>query len=185
MRELALRLDSRRDTRLLAEAVASTLEPGDVVWLEGELGAGKTYFARRLARALGVPSSVPVTSPTFALMHELRGRIPIRHLDLYRLGSSAEASELGVAEDAAGYVTVVEWGARFRDVLGDTGIELVLSPLDGAVERGRQVFIRALDARGQRVLDSLARAHANARVGRRHRSSRHEALRPRSEPADD
>ncbi|MGH0038487.1 MAG: tRNA (adenosine(37)-N6)-threonylcarbamoyltransferase complex ATPase subunit type 1 TsaE, partial [Myxococcota bacterium] len=79
-----------RRTRHLGAALGARLVPGDVVWLEGELGAGKTFFARGLLRALGVSEAIPVTSPTFALVHEHEGRVPIRHLDLYRLGDVDE-----------------------------------------------------------------------------------------------
>ena len=120
-------LESRRATRRLGAALAPALVAGDVIWLEGELGAGKTFFTRGLLRALGVPEAVPVTSPTFALMHEHEGRVPIRHLDLYRLASPEELHELGVVEAMEGAVTVIEWGARLRPGLGARGLEITLS----------------------------------------------------------
>lgn len=96
------------DTRSLAAAVASLLKPGDVVFLTGQLGAGKTFFIRAAAGALGVTEQV--TSPSFTMGQSYRGRVPVHHLDLYRL---AEFD----AEDAvdfepffeAGAITFVEW----------------------------------------------------------------------------
>lgn len=150
-----LRLSTRRATLRLASALAPLLAPGDVVWLEGELGAGKTFFARGLLRGLGVPSSVPVTSPTFALVHEHEGRAPIRHLDLYRLGEAGELAELGIDEALEAAIVVIEWGRRFRAALGDRGVEVELAPLPAG--GGRSARVRGLDARGREVVDRLAR----------------------------
>ncbi len=148
-----LELPSRRATRQLGAALAALLAPGDVIWLEGDLGAGKTFFTRGLLRALGVPSDIPVTSPTFALMHEHEGRVPIRHLDLYRLGDVDELGELGIEEGFDGAVTVVEWGARFRAALGERGVEVALAPRDAHTGRGARV--RGLDARGEAIVEAL------------------------------
>ncbi|MCB9591320.1 MAG: tRNA (adenosine(37)-N6)-threonylcarbamoyltransferase complex ATPase subunit type 1 TsaE [Sandaracinaceae bacterium] len=151
---LLLTLRSRRATRNLGKALAALLEPGDVVWLEGELGAGKTFFTRGLLRALGVPEAIPVTSPTFALMHEHEGRVAIRHLDLYRLDDAAELDELGIEEALEGAVVVIEWGARFRDAIAARGVEIVLSvPDEGG---GRGAALRGVDARGARIVAALA-----------------------------
>ncbi len=100
---------SPTDTKELGRALAAVLEPGDVVVLTGELGAGKTTFVRGLAEGLG--ASGPVVSPTFTLAREYRGRLPILHVDLYRLDRVQEVIDLGL-EDLAGddAVIVVEWG---------------------------------------------------------------------------
>lgn len=149
---LELELPSRRATRRLAAALGAHLRVGDVVWLEGELGAGKTFFTRGLLRALGVPEDVPVTSPTFALVHEHEGRAPIRHLDLYRLGEADELSELGVDEALEEAVVVIEWGARFRDAIARRGLQIELVAT-GA--KGRVARLTALDGRGAALLDSV------------------------------
>jgi tRNA threonylcarbamoyladenosine biosynthesis protein TsaE len=151
---LEVPLPSRRATRRLAAALGARLEIGDVVWLEGELGAGKTFFTRGLLRALGVPEAVPVTSPTFALMHEHAGSLPIVHLDLYRLGDASELDELGLDEAFEGAIAVVEWGARFRAAIGERGLELRIAVGEG--ER-RVAHLRGLDARGAELLGALAR----------------------------
>jgi len=102
------------------------LRPGDLLVLSGDLGSGKTFFTRALCRALGVPSEIRVTSPTFTLVNELPGRIPILHVDLYRVASSHEVLELGLRERREGALLVVEWGAPFVDELGGEALELEL-----------------------------------------------------------
>lgn len=149
-------LPNRRATRRLGAALGAHLQVGDVVWLEGELGAGKTFFTRGLLRALGVPSSVPVTSPTFALVHEHEGRAPIWHLDLYRLGEVDELVELGLDEGLESAVVVIEWGARFRSGIGERGLEIALSHAASG-ESARVARLTALDARGEELLAGLVR----------------------------
>ena len=150
---MELALTTRRRTRHLGAALGALLAPGDVVWLEGPLGAGKTFFARGLFRALGVPEAIPVTSPTFALVHEHEGRVPIRHLDLYRLGDVDELTELGLDEALDECIVVVEWGAPFRGGIGAPGVEVALSPPTGG--KGRVASVRGLDARGEAILAEL------------------------------
>lgn len=150
----ALPLPNRRATIHLAERLAPALQPGDLVVLEGDLGAGKTFFSRALCRALGVPPSIPVTSPTFTLIHEYDGRLPIRHADLYRLHGPEELGPLGLREQRAdGALLLVEWGTPYVDALG--GDALVLSfAISPAGERSARP--RGTGPRG----DALARACA-------------------------
>ena len=107
-------------TESLASAVARMCRPGDVIVLSGPMGAGKTAFVRGLAAGLGVSSDEHVTSPTFTLVHEyVTGRIPLHHADLYRLASTGEIADLGLAERAdMGAVVVVEWGEAADGMLG-------------------------------------------------------------------
>jgi tRNA threonylcarbamoyladenosine biosynthesis protein TsaE len=118
-------LSTRRATTRLASAVAGLLEPGDLVLLSGDLGAGKTFFARALARALGVDARVAITSPTFTLVQEYAIRQgTLLHADLSRLldaagGIAAEVGRLGLRERRGeGAILVVEWGETALDALG-------------------------------------------------------------------
>ena len=103
---------SEDDTRAIAARLAATLAPGAVLLLSGDLGAGKTAFVRGLAEGLGIDPG-EVTSPTFTLVHEYRGgRLPLIHVDLYRL-ESADLDEIGLDSDLAlTGVVAVEWSER-------------------------------------------------------------------------
>jgi tRNA threonylcarbamoyladenosine biosynthesis protein TsaE len=108
-----LRTPSAEATRELAAAIGPLLGGGDVLVLAGDLGAGKTTFTQGLAVSLGV--TAPVTSPTFTLVHEYTGRVPVVHIDVYRLEHLQEVHDLGFDELVGGdAIAVVEWG----DVLG-------------------------------------------------------------------
>lgn len=100
---------STDETLALARSVGELLRPGDVVSLAGDLGTGKTVFARGVARALGVDE--PIVSPTFTIVREYEGRVPVVHVDVYRIETFQELHDLGfeevVRDDA---VTLVEWG---------------------------------------------------------------------------
>ncbi len=97
------------DTRDLAAEVAALAAPGDLIVLAGDLGTGKTAFAQGFARGLGVEE--PVTSPAFVLVHTYEGRLPLVHLDVYRLETMQELVDLGIAELLDdGAVTLIEWG---------------------------------------------------------------------------
>ncbi|MBV5317034.1 MAG: tRNA (adenosine(37)-N6)-threonylcarbamoyltransferase complex ATPase subunit type 1 TsaE [Desulfobulbaceae bacterium] len=97
----------------LVAALAEVLAPGDVLFLQGELGAGKTTLTQYLARALGVGPEQYVASPSFALLHEYSGRLPLYHMDLYRLSDEEDVEAAGLLEylEQQG-VTVIEWPER-------------------------------------------------------------------------
>lgn len=146
-------LPTRRATRRLGAALGTVLVAGDLVVLEGDLGAGKTFLVRAVARALGVGAHVPVTSPTFALVHELPARVALVHADLYRLRDADELRELGLVErigDDA--VVLVEWGERFLHALGRDGV-LVRLGLDAG--GARRASLEALGARGAVVVRAV------------------------------
>ncbi len=149
-------LSDEEATRQLGARLAAALAPGDLVVLEGDLGAGKTFLVRSVARALGVPEEIPVTSPTFTLVHELPGRVPIVHADLYRLSDPDELVELGIFERiAADAVVLVEWGERFLEALGPVALVVRLS-LTG--DTSRRAHIEPRSARGEAIVDALHRA---------------------------
>jgi tRNA threonylcarbamoyladenosine biosynthesis protein TsaE len=102
------------ETEAIARALAASLSAGDTVLVQGDLGAGKTVFVRGLAEGLGIDGGV-VSSPTFVLVHEYGGgRLPLLHLDLYRL-ERVDLDEIGLDPDlAARGVVVVEWPERLR-----------------------------------------------------------------------
>lgn len=153
MGELEADLRDEEATARLGAALAAVLAPGDLLLLEGDLGAGKTTLARAIARGLGVPEQLPVTSPTFALVHELPGRVPVVHADLYRLGEPGELLDLGLEERLGAAVVLVEWGERFVSVLGEPTLRLGLSLGEGT---HRRVEIRGMGERGARLLARLA-----------------------------
>lgn len=101
------------DTDLLARVVAEHVRGGSVILLDGELAAGKTHFVKALVRALG--SQEAVTSPTYTLVHIYdAGRVPVTHVDAYRLSGAVEYQDLGLDDDREDGVIVIEWG----DVVG-------------------------------------------------------------------
>jgi tRNA threonylcarbamoyladenosine biosynthesis protein TsaE len=114
---LAILSSSEQETRDVAAAVARDLAMGSVLLLSGDLGAGKTAFVRGLAEGLGIDAG-EVTSPTFTLVHEYRGgRLPLIHVDLYRL-DRADLDEIGLDQDlAATGVVAVEWSERLSRAL--------------------------------------------------------------------
>lgn len=124
---LRIALPSRRATRKLAEALASELQRGDLVILSGELGAGKTFFVRGLARKLGLLWPEPVTSPTFALIQELETSPPVVHADLYRLTAAGQVVDLGLEPMRENAALIVEWGAAYAAALGGDALEIRLS----------------------------------------------------------
>lgn len=105
---------SEQETVEAGERFAARVQPGDVVLLHGDLGAGKTAFVRGLAAGLGAPAD-GVSSPTFTIIQEYRGRVTLYHVDLYRL-QSGEAGDLGLDEltDGSG-VMAIEWAERWPD----------------------------------------------------------------------
>ena len=124
--EVCTRAES--ETLALAERVATLLVPGDVIVLSGDLGAGKTVFAKGLCRGLGVEE--PVVSPTFTIVREYEGRVRVLHLDVYRLDHVQEMIDLGLDEQLDGdVVAIVEWGEAVGALLPPDRLEVRLAAL--------------------------------------------------------
>jgi tRNA threonylcarbamoyladenosine biosynthesis protein TsaB len=126
------------------------LGPGDVIVLAGDLGAGKTVFTSGLAAGLGFHG--PVTSPTFTLVHEYAGRIPLLHLDLYRLDTETEVLGLGLDERLADSVLVIEWGDKFPNALPPATVVVTIT--FGASGDEREISVVHRDRRAGRAVVS-------------------------------
>ncbi len=120
----SVRTNQPEETFALGERMAPYLPPGTVVALTGELGAGKTLFAKGIARGLKVQGQV--TSPTFTIINEYQGKLPLFHIDAYRLEEDYEIDELGLDEylNSTG-ITLIEWPERIRTYLPDSYIRVV------------------------------------------------------------
>ena len=117
--QLTLELLTRRDTTRLGTWLGRGADGGDLVVLSGDLGAGKTFLARSMARALGVAPEVRVTSPTFTLVHHFATTPPLLHADLYRIADPSEVDHLILREARAdGAILMVEWGEPYLRELG-------------------------------------------------------------------
>lgn len=127
---------SEAETEALGESLATSVGPGDVIYLSGPLGAGKTTFVRGLAKGLGC-SLESVSSPTFTIVQEYRGPVPVQHVDLYRL-SSVEADDLGLEDLMDESVMAIEWAERWN--------ARPAQAIEVAIERGadseRRILIR-------------------------------------------
>ncbi|XEC97538.1 tRNA (adenosine(37)-N6)-threonylcarbamoyltransferase complex ATPase subunit type 1 TsaE [Paenibacillus tarimensis] len=121
---------SEQDTVRLAQRIAGEAQPGTVIALDGDLGAGKTRFSQAFAGALGVPGVV--NSPTFTIIKEYEGgRLPFYHMDVYRI-SMAEADELGLDEYFFGDgVTLVEWASLIEPLLPEKRLQMFIEHLGG------------------------------------------------------
>jgi tRNA threonylcarbamoyladenosine biosynthesis protein TsaE len=131
---------SPEDTQAAGERLAQILAPGDVVALTGELGAGKTCFVQGLAR--GLDATTWPTSPTFVLINEYRARLPIHHVDAYRVSGPAEMIDIGLLDllDGDG-ITVIEWPERIRPLLPARTIEVAI---EGLGDNSRTITIRGV-----------------------------------------
>ncbi|MBT2217794.1 tRNA (adenosine(37)-N6)-threonylcarbamoyltransferase complex ATPase subunit type 1 TsaE [Virgibacillus dakarensis] len=118
---------SEQETIRLAERLALLLKPGDVITLEGDLGAGKTTFTKGVARGLGVKRNV--NSPTFTIIKEYQGELPLYHMDVYRLEDSDE--DIGFSEYFNGEgISIVEWATFIKEYLPDNRLNIKITYLD-------------------------------------------------------
>jgi len=161
--ELVLVTRSPEATEAVGEALGRELEPGAVVALDGELGSGKTCLVRGLARGLCVED--PVSSPTFTLLHEYRGRLPVHHFDAWMSGRERAFLEAGGAEALGDEgVALIEWADHVRAYLPPARLAVRLEHLAPLVRRLRLAVLGAPGARPdlERALRSAERAAARA-----------------------
>jgi tRNA threonylcarbamoyladenosine biosynthesis protein TsaE len=126
----SIELSTLQRTESLGTVLGKIAEPGDIITLAGSLGAGKTALTQFIGRGLGIDPRIYITSPTFSLLHEYQGRIPLYHMDLYRLGSEEEIESLGFPEYFYGHgLTVIEWPERLGSLMPAERlhVELVIS----------------------------------------------------------
>ena len=110
--------NSASETMLIAEKLAKGLKPGDIIALSGDLGSAKTTFTKGIGKGLGVKDSRRINSPTFVLIKEYDGKMPLYHLDLYRLDALKEIENLAIEEYIYGKgVTVIEWAEKIKCLL--------------------------------------------------------------------
>lgn len=141
------------ETRRIGARIGQVLRPGDVLGLVGELGAGKTCLVQGIAEGLGVPPSYIVTSPTFTLINDYPGRLPLAHVDVYRLGGIADLEEMGLEEYFAGKgVVVVEWAEKIRGVLP---VETVWICVHRESETERRIAVSGLDHAAGRIAAAM------------------------------
>ena len=146
-----LHLADPEATRELGRRLGAAARAGDVIALVGPLGAGKTELARGIARGLGVAG--PVSSPTFVLIAEHEGRLPLFHADAYRLGGPADALAAGILDERrADGVTVIEWAERLGAALPAGRLEI---RLEGAGDEPREATLTATDEPHARLLGSV------------------------------
>lgn len=149
---------SAEETHRLGRVLAQVLEPGDVVWLCGELGAGKTTLAQGIARGLDVHE--PVLSPTFTLIREHRGRMLFFHVDAYRLDSAEQAVDLGLEEYfQRGGVCAIEWAEHIAGALPEDRLEVFL---EGGPDENRSISITAYGERYTQRLKQVEDVLASA-----------------------
>lgn len=153
---------STEQTIALGRAIGALLEPGDVLVLTGDLGAGKTQLTKGVAAALGITADV--TSPTFTIQCVYdKGRLPLYHFDLYRLTDAEQLGDAGVydALDGDG-ACLVEWGEQFEEELGDERLDVVLERMGAQTQDGAEPARRiTFEPHGKRACE-LVRALRDA-----------------------
>ena len=144
---------SKEETIRLGKLLGTVLESGDFVALVGQLGSGKTLFTKGLARGLGVSSETVITSPSFALMNEYQGRLPLFHMDAYRLEELSAFLAAGLEEyfHEEG-VVAMEWAERWAEILPDARVTVDITVLD---EDKRRLVFSGASPRSIHILEKL------------------------------
>ena len=151
-----LRSSSHQQTGWLGQVLGHTLRGGETIALYGPLGAGKTALVRGIAQGLGA-SPTAVTSPTFVVIHEYQGRLPLAHMDWYRIRSLRELESTGVMEYFSGQtVTTIEWADKGLDLLPQDRIEVTLSH---RTAQSRSIQLHATGPTSEAVLTRARKTH--------------------------
>ena len=123
--------ENPEETQTLGEKLGKTLKQGDIIALVGDLGTGKTCLTQGIARGVGIAPDEVVNSPSYILINEYNGAIPIYHIDLYRLEDGNEIAELGLSEYMEGDgICIIEWAERMAESLPDTCIKIYITLAD-------------------------------------------------------
>lgn len=151
---MLIKTNAPEETGLVGRYVGAACRGGETILLEGDLGAGKTTFTQGLAEGLGVGDAV--TSPTFIILREYEGRLPLYHFDFYRLEGTGRAVDLEFDEYlSAGGVCVIEWPSCAPELVPD---DYLLVTLRAPGPTARELVLAASDARHQALIDALAAA---------------------------
>ncbi len=160
---IRIKLKNLSATEKLGRLLGKSAVPGDVICLDGDLGAGKTTLSQAIARGLEVPANCYVTSPSFAILHEYEGRIPLYHMDFYRLQGVDEVLDLGFEEYFyLSGLTVIEWSKRASEILPEERLSLEILQDNG---ESRTVIIQATDLFRKRALEIFREFQASHNQG--------------------
>lgn len=155
MEKLDIKTSSPEQTKLLGEKLAALLMAGDLICLNGDLGAGKTAFSQGVAKGLGIGSTV--TSPTFTLINEYEGRLPLYHFDVYRLSGPEDMEDLGYEDYFYGQgVCLVEWADKVKEVLPRERLNINLSR-GSNVESVRNIYFEPVGKRYLQLVEELTK----------------------------
>ncbi|MFP4085354.1 MAG: tRNA (adenosine(37)-N6)-threonylcarbamoyltransferase complex ATPase subunit type 1 TsaE [Desulfobacteraceae bacterium] len=150
---LIVRTHSGEGTVDVGRKLGALLHGGDVIALSGELGSGKTWFTKGMALGLGVSPRMVVTSPSFALMNEYEGEIPLFHMDVYRLDKVSDFLDAGLEEYLYGEgVVAMEWSDRWPQILPDRCVRVHLTVLD---ETSREIALSGQHKRAVAILEQM------------------------------
>jgi len=123
-------LKTLAETLAFGRLLGQSARPGDIICLDGDLGAGKTTLTQAIAQGLEVPANDYVTSPSFAILHEYQGRLPLYHMDFYRLTDSADIEDMGLDEYFfLSGLTVLEWSERAGNLVPASRLKITLTTL--------------------------------------------------------
>lgn len=150
---------SPEETYRIGEQIGSNLIGGELIALEGGLGAGKTLLVQGLAKGLGITDG-PITSPTFVFIHEFHGRCPFAHVDLFRTEREEDILDLGVLEYLEGpWVVAIEWADKAGGLLPDERLTLRMSnpePPGESDSNVRRIEVKSTHPRYQKIIDALS-----------------------------